>query len=372
MPEAFQFYTDTLKYDTDGESLLVSGILSTPAQDRQGDIVEPEAMRKALGDYLLNGTCREMHQPIAAGKPVSAYVDDDGKTHLTAKIVDKNTIAKVKEGVLKGFSIGAKSLKKVGNRIKELALYDASLVDRPANPECVFTLVKFDKPGDRCSDPQCEHHVEGHTEKCASCLSKSETHFKCSHCGTNVMKGMTCACRKSHHEHAMKTMLLKALNLPDATSDEDLQKALTTRLTLPPPKDGDATLAAIAGLQGTITKLTGEIGDLKKVAEDAKSAATDQQRKSILQKMEREGRCPMKPAGVAYKLDELQKMDIPTLEILAINSPQIPIESIHLFKGDGKPGDPRLEKLTGTELMTAAWEAEYGDLNKMLSIPSRN
>src|ERR1700760_2822459 len=206
-------YGDIAKYDADGDSLLVSGILSTPSEDKQGEIVSPDAMRKALGDFLLNGTCREMHQPIAAGKPLSAYVDEDGNTHVTVKVVDKGTIAKVKEGILKGFSIGGKVLKKIGKTITELTLKDASLVDVPANPQCTIEIVKFDKPSDRCSDPECKHHVEGHTKKCSKCMAKADDEEK-----------------KKESEKSMKKMLCLAMNLPDTTSDEDLQKALATRL----------------------------------------------------------------------------------------------------------------------------------------------
>ncbi|MDE2106135.1 MAG: hypothetical protein KGL39_53425, partial [Patescibacteria group bacterium] len=123
------FYGDIQKLDPVEDYLMVSGIASTQAVDADGEVVTAEAMRKALPSYLQAGTVREMHQPIAAGKPVSAFVDDEGRTHFTAKIVDKDTIKKIKEGVLKGFSIGGRKIKKVGNQITELLLKDISVVD---------------------------------------------------------------------------------------------------------------------------------------------------------------------------------------------------------------------------------------------------
>lgn len=364
----FSFYGDISKFDMDGESLLVSGILSTPTEDKQGDIISPEAMRKALGDYLMNGTCREMHQPIAAGKPLSAFVDDEGKTHVTVKVVDKNTIAKVKEGVLKGFSIGAKALKRMGKTITELKLNDASLVDIPCNPECVFELVKFDKPGDECSDLECSHHKEGATRRCASCLSKADEIEKCG-CGAKISKGME-KCKKcmekadedEKSEKSMKKMFCEIVGLPESVSDEDLQKALKTRLTAEPTATDEK-----------LNKVLQSIGQLEKAAKDAAERATSAERGAIIQKMQRECRVAMKSENLAYTVDELQKMDLGTLQVLSVNSPKLPAQAIHLYKADStKPRIPHGadgKPLTGFALTESALEQQYGDLEKMLSVP---
>jgi hypothetical protein len=149
-PNVVSFYGAIEKFDAAADgSLMVSGIASTEAIDADGEIVTADAMRKALPSYLQTGTVREMHQPIAAGCPISAHVDDDGRTHFTAKIVDVGTIAKIKSNVLKGFSIGGKSIAKVGNKITEILLRDISVVDIPNNPESVFSIIKFEKPEEK-------------------------------------------------------------------------------------------------------------------------------------------------------------------------------------------------------------------------------
>jgi hypothetical protein len=90
-----------------------------------------------------------MHQWSAVGKTVKANVDASKKgLYIVAKIIDNQAWEKVKEGVYNGFSIGGQVLKKVNNIIEELSLNEISLVDRPANPLSVFSLVKFDKNGE--------------------------------------------------------------------------------------------------------------------------------------------------------------------------------------------------------------------------------
>src|ERR1039458_9776004 len=177
MPDDSQihFYGAIEKFDTvaDG-SLMVSGIASTESVDHDGEIVTADAMRKALPSYLQSGTVREMHQPIAAGCPISAHVDDDGRTHFTAKIVDTGTIAKIKANVLKGFSIGGKSLKKAGNKITELLLRDISVVDLPNNPETVFNIVKFEKPFEQKLEPK-EPKIEPNHSMTPEELQKMDT-----------------------------------------------------------------------------------------------------------------------------------------------------------------------------------------------------
>ena len=137
----------------DGDKREVYGYASTEALDSQGEVVEKEAIKEALPNYLGDyshetgkfrfGNIREMHRNSAVGKAFKAVVDDKG-LFLGGKVVDNNAWEKVKEGVYAGFSIGGKVVKKVGNRIKKLKLSEVSLVDRPANPEAVFSMAKFD------------------------------------------------------------------------------------------------------------------------------------------------------------------------------------------------------------------------------------
>lgn len=135
------FYCDITKVND--EERIVEGYASTEAMDVQGEIVKIEAIVEALPEYMKFGNIREMHQPSAVGKAVSAEVNEKG-LYLSVKVVDDSAWAKVKEGVYNGFSIGGKSLSKIGDTISKLRLTEISLVDRPANPEAIFNLWKGD------------------------------------------------------------------------------------------------------------------------------------------------------------------------------------------------------------------------------------
>jgi hypothetical protein len=91
------------------------------------------------------GAVREMHDKKAAGTAIEADVKDDGRTWFGAHVVDSEAVKKVKSGVYKGFSIGGKvKSRDTANKaiITGIDLIEVSLVDRPANPEAVFTMYK--------------------------------------------------------------------------------------------------------------------------------------------------------------------------------------------------------------------------------------
>jgi hypothetical protein len=124
---------------------IVEGWASSEALDSQGEIVKLTAIEKALPDYMKFANIRQMHQWSAVGKAIHAQVDNVKKgLYLVAKVVDKEAWEKVKEGVYNGFSIGGRVMKRIDNVIEDLALTEISLVDRPANPEAVFEVVKMD------------------------------------------------------------------------------------------------------------------------------------------------------------------------------------------------------------------------------------
>jgi hypothetical protein len=85
-----------------------------------------------------------MHQPSAVGVAREAAVDGKG-LYLKAEIVDDDAWRKVREGVYKGFSIGGAVTGRDPDDPKIVTgvdLAEISLVDRPANPEAVFSLWK--------------------------------------------------------------------------------------------------------------------------------------------------------------------------------------------------------------------------------------
>lgn len=147
-----KLYAEIAKMEAqDDGTVKVWGYASSEAVDSDGETIAAEAMKAAIPDYMKFGAVREMHGSNAAGTAIEINVEDDGRTFFGAHIVDPVAVTKVKTGVYKGFSIGGSvtardELNK--SQITGLKLTEISLVDRPANPDAVFTCYKADKPKD--------------------------------------------------------------------------------------------------------------------------------------------------------------------------------------------------------------------------------
>jgi hypothetical protein len=129
----------------DDGTVRVHGIATSETVDDQGEIVRADAIRAALPDYMRFPALREMHQLSAAGTMLEAEVGDDGMTRIVAHVVDPVAVAKVKNQVYRGFSIGGRVTQRDAanpKAITGLVLSEISLVDRPANPEAVFDCWK--------------------------------------------------------------------------------------------------------------------------------------------------------------------------------------------------------------------------------------
>lgn len=130
----------------DDGTLIVSGIASSESVDSDGEVILSKAIADAIPDYMKFGAVREMHNNSACGTALSMMVVND-KTMFEALVVDPIAVKKINTGVYKGFSIGGKVTHRNAvnkNIIEGLKLVEVSLVDRPANPESIFTMVKFD------------------------------------------------------------------------------------------------------------------------------------------------------------------------------------------------------------------------------------
>jgi len=147
-----KLYAEITKMEAqDDGTVKVWGYASSEAVDSDGEVITAQAMKAAIPDYMKFGAVREMHGSNAAGTAIEINVEDDGRTFFGAHIVDPVAVTKVKKGVYKGFSIGGgvtarDELNK--SQITGLKLTEISLVDRPANPDAVFTCFKADKPKD--------------------------------------------------------------------------------------------------------------------------------------------------------------------------------------------------------------------------------
>ena len=148
-----RFFADISKIDE--EQRMVWGTAQTDSVDNQDEIVEWEATKNAIPEYEKWRNLREMHTEKAVGiVPEIEIRDDEKQLYIGAKVVDDGAWNKVKEGVYKGFSIGGKALERLKefdtglgktiSRVKKYVLNEISLVDRPANPDCIFEMMKRD------------------------------------------------------------------------------------------------------------------------------------------------------------------------------------------------------------------------------------
>lgn len=157
MPKIYGTITKATAQD-DG-TVIVEGYASSEAVDSQGEIITAAAMKAALPDYMKFANVREMHQMKAAGNCLEANVQDDGRTYIKAHVVDGEAVKKVNAGVYKGFSIGGSvtsrdDMKKT--TITGINLSEISLVDRPANPEAIFSFGKADDSQTQTGDKKDE------------------------------------------------------------------------------------------------------------------------------------------------------------------------------------------------------------------------
>lgn len=133
--------------DDDG-FLHVKGLATDETLDLDEQICDQKWATRELGKWFeTGGNVRQMHQPIAAGKALEMGPKGSGY-YIEAKIVDADTLLKLDNDVLTGFSVGIKGARVVkdaaapGGRIVGGSIVEVSLVDRPANPSCRIDVVK--------------------------------------------------------------------------------------------------------------------------------------------------------------------------------------------------------------------------------------
>jgi len=138
----------------DGNTRTITGIASTPKQDRDNDIMDMDGAQFALPMPLL--WQHKHNEPI--GEVTAATVTPDG-IEITATIVkidDEGPLKEridtawqsIKSGLVKGLSIGFRLLEynyledRYGLHIKEWEWYELSAVTIPANPDGKINTVK--------------------------------------------------------------------------------------------------------------------------------------------------------------------------------------------------------------------------------------
>lgn len=121
----------------DDESRIVEGYTFVNEEVGDGYRLTRAAMEAASSDFMRFANVREMHQPNAIGVVESLTWDDTGCL-VRVKVVCDKAWEKVKSGVLKGFSVGAKPVISRGKTVLSCIWSELSLVDRPFDPGALF------------------------------------------------------------------------------------------------------------------------------------------------------------------------------------------------------------------------------------------
>ena len=153
----FQSLRETKSVKELENGVEISWYASTKDKDRWGDIVEPKAFQSALERYMTNPIVLLQHK---ADKPIwiveQAEIDDNW-LYIKAKITQNTdwVVDLIKDGVLRAFSIWY-SVKEYDTDVKELAdwsydmtniikdleLYEISVVSIPMNPYALSKSIE--------------------------------------------------------------------------------------------------------------------------------------------------------------------------------------------------------------------------------------
>ena len=142
---------DVIEKDGKSDTLTIKGYANTVSKDRSGDVIVKEAWTKGgMDDYLKNPIILAFHD---YSRPVGTTVDynvTDKGLEIVAEISKAagEVYNLIKDGVLKTFSVGF-SIKDADYEkeddtfyIKDLSLYEISVVSVPANQDSTFSLAK--------------------------------------------------------------------------------------------------------------------------------------------------------------------------------------------------------------------------------------
>ena len=168
-------------------AIEIEGYASTKDKDRVKDIVEPNAFKDALDLYMTNPIVLLQHN---ADKPIGIVTDatiDSKGLYIKAKITEDTdwVFSKLKNKVLRAFSIGYRikdyEIDEIKDdqgyvtgyeqTIKDLELYEISVVSIPANPYALtksmsncFELVKEEEAENKEEEKIEEEKVEAEVE----------------------------------------------------------------------------------------------------------------------------------------------------------------------------------------------------------------
>jgi hypothetical protein len=152
-------------------SLIVEGYAMTEQLGRSGEVIDYEGAKEAFEGWP--GNIREQHDPnLAVGRELSVDFEDDGRRIFVRGRVSSgapNTVKKVLDGTLTGYSVGGKAATRGGRSaarvddalvakygipetmkgdtisvLKQWRMVELSLVDSPDVPNTTITVAKSD------------------------------------------------------------------------------------------------------------------------------------------------------------------------------------------------------------------------------------
>jgi len=149
----FELFCKDFKVKAGGDenTITVEGYANTTTKDRQGDIILEEAWTKGgLDNYLKNPIVLAYHNPEKPIGEVTDYGVNNKGLHVTAEISKAagDVYTLIREGVLKAFSVGFRVEDADYDKdtdifvIKNLEMYELSVVSIPANADSIFSVRK--------------------------------------------------------------------------------------------------------------------------------------------------------------------------------------------------------------------------------------
>lgn len=154
------------RQDNAGDITELEGFASTPTIDSFGDMVLPQAFARTLPGFLERGVIIYQHdwnEPV--GRPIDARILDEGlwiRAQLSDTQRGKDVKQLIRDGVLRELSIGFQYVDAVrwteelaqqfgltevpsGYLVRDVELYEVSLVTRASNPTARITNFRADE-----------------------------------------------------------------------------------------------------------------------------------------------------------------------------------------------------------------------------------
>lgn len=151
----------------DMDQRIIEGYASTKDLDQGGDIIHPGSFSKTISERFPAGKVKVLrNHSTLIGVPLEMREDGKGlwtKSRISKTQAGDETLELARDGALSAMSIGyaipsGKSEEKDGIRhIKEVKLFEYSMVDFPMNESAIITGVKqierAIKNGGKCDNP---------------------------------------------------------------------------------------------------------------------------------------------------------------------------------------------------------------------------